>query len=247
MTRAPIEERRPSLALGLGCVVAALAAVIVPVVVAVWFLLGLVRPDGDVVRELDESAVHVRLPNPFAAVSSAYPYIGAIDLPLEFGSDHSGPEAIYLSFPLELPPHSEVLTADIVFACADNLEGRGREPVTAVIELLDVDDMPGFTSSRFRTPADLQRIPVERDGAIGWEVDPWEAGESYATPDLAPLVERWLARAGYQPRNSIGLRIRGEGAAPAGTEDRSYLRAVSQVGSGTAPLLRLMVASPADE
>ena len=226
----------------LGCLLAAGIAILLPIAVAIFLLLQQFETDGDLPRELGADVLHLGLGSPDSIVSSATMYVGAPGEPLEFGCDPSGVQALYLRFPIELPPDLDIAAADIVFRSDSAMDGRGSAATNAVIELLDTDDQPPFTRGVYATPNDLRRIEVIEEGAVSWEVDAWEVGGDYATPDLSHLIEAYLRRPGYRPRSSIGLRIRGEGAASTHSADHSELRSVASFGSGNSPYLRIVVA-----
>ena len=225
-----------------GCLLVASSAILVPIVVAIILLLQQFETDGDQPRELGEDVLHVSVGSPDSVISSVTMYVGMPGEPLEFGSDSSGVQSLYLRFPIELPPELDIASADIVFRSDSAMDGRGTGATTAVIELLDTDDQPPFARGIYSSAHELRRIEVVEEGAVSWDVDPWVVGENYATPDISHLIETFLRRPGYRPRSSIGLRIRGEGAASTRSQDHAELRSVATFGTGNSPFLRIVVA-----
>ncbi|MEN8158647.1 MAG: metallophosphoesterase family protein [Myxococcota bacterium] len=143
---------------------------------------------------------------------------GAMDLAggvLELGSADATPQLVGLRFTdLPLPAGATVDGAYVQF----QVQQRSRNPASLLIEADAADDAPPFTA----TPYDLE-ARLRTAAAVPWTPPDWKKGggglAGARTPELAPLLQELVDRAGWIPGNAIALVFSGTGSRAAKSRD----------------------------
>ncbi len=150
------------------------------------------------------------------------------------GYDDGRPQANGMRFRnVEIPQGATILSAEIEFTARDTDSATG---FTLRITGEDVDDAATFTTtggdvtSRTRTTAFIDWVDPE----------PWTDKNQYSSPDITPIVQEIVNRAGWADSNDMAIIIE---HAPASSGDNAKRRVAysedSAAGPNEAPRLRV--------
>jgi hypothetical protein len=145
---------------------------------------------------------------------------GSMDLAggvLELGSADGASQLVGLRFTdLPLPPGATVDGAWVQF----QVQARSRNAASLLIEADAADDAPPFSAA----PYELETRP-RTTADVAWTPPDWKKGggglAGARTPELAPLLQEIVDRAGWSAGNAIALVFSGTGSRAAKSRDAS--------------------------
>lgn len=157
-------------------------------------------------------------------VSDGAMYVTSSDLELTNDAGYRGPQVVGLRFQnLAVPPGAQITSAYIEFV-TDEVDS---EPTSLVFHGQAAADAPAFTSTDYGISS-----LATTTASVAWDdVPAWDAaGEAHQTPDLSPIVQEIIGRAGWTSGNAMAFVVSGSGQRTA----RSY-----DGDSSAAPLLHV--------
>lgn len=161
---------------------------------------------------------------------------------LELGADPSqAPQVVGLRFPeVEIPAGATVEAAALRFTA----DASTAEPVR-----LSFRGLAGPEPETFRDDEPTQggRGVSGRpttDAVVSWEPEPWEAGRTYLSPDLATVLQEIVDAPGWTGAGPVGFVVRAEEAGPSAR--RSAVSYDASAEGAPVLLVRFAVAADAD-
>lgn len=145
---------------------------------------------------------------------------------LGVGRDGHGPLQVGLEFPLSVPKGATVLSARLNVLAASAQAGTPNVAVT----LFDVADAPPFVHG---SSAKITSVASALGETVAWVVEPFVAGQTYASPELRTLVQAIVDRPDWQAGNHVGVLI--DGTSTIGTQHRRF----GNVAGGAPPTLEV--------
>jgi hypothetical protein len=139
---------------------------------------------------------------------------------------------------VEIPQGATVASAWIQFTSASTIAGGGTAAAVVDIYGENTDDAAAFTtgaadiSSRTQTSATVAWSLPESSGASAWTIG--DRGTNQRTPDLAPIVQEIVDRAGWASGNAIAFTLQHDGGGlgsrvVVAQDDNAYKEAVLYV------------------
>lgn len=161
---------------------------------------------------------------------------------LELGADPSqAPQLVGLRFPgVEIPAGATVEAAALRFTA----DVSTAEPVR-----LSVRGLVGPQPATFRDDEPTQggrgiSSRPTTEAVVSWEPEPWEAGRTYLSPDLATVLQEIVDAPGWTGAGPVGFVVRAEEAGPSAR--RSAVSYDASAERAPVLLVRYAVAADAD-